>query len=104
MADILRSVSKHELRGSDAFDDAFARLEKALASGYAERMNSPDKDWFWVPAGRFLFKRQLRDSLLTSWRADYEARRLQSDLCVMAELKQTPGFGDVQEHWKLPLW
>jgi hypothetical protein len=102
MADILRSVSKHELRASDAFDDAFARLEMALAFGYVERMNSLDLDqgWSWVPPGRFLFNRQLLDSLLSSWQSDYEVNRLQSDLCVMAALKQPPRFDDVKRYFQ----
>lgn len=102
IADTLRSVSKHVLRGSVAFDDALARLEMALAFGYAERRNAAEKGWFWVPPGRFLFDRELRDSLISLWRADYKARTLQSDLCVMAGLKQPPRFDEVQEHWKLP--
>ncbi|SFU25532.1 SIR2 family protein [Paraburkholderia aspalathi] len=102
IANTLRSVSKHVLRGSRAFDDALARLEMALAFGYAERMNSAEKGWFWAPPGRFLFDRELRDSLISLWRADYEARTLQSDLCVMAGLKQPPRFAEVQEQWKLP--
>ncbi|WP_211453327.1 hypothetical protein [Collimonas antrihumi] len=99
MADTLRSVSKHELSGSDAFDDAFARLEMALAFGYVERINGPGTGLYWVPPGLFLNKRELRESLLSSWRADYEARSLQSDLCVMARLKQPPRFDDVEERW-----
>lgn len=103
MADVLRSVSKNELRGPDAFDDAFARLEMALAFGYAERMNDPEKGWFWVPPGLYLFKRQLRESLINLWREDYAARGFQSDLCVMAGLRKIPRFDEVQAHWKLPL-
>lgn len=102
IADTLRSVSKHVLRGSVAFDEALARLEMALAFGYAERVSRTEKDWFWVPPGRFLFNRELCDSLIASWRADYEARSLQSDLCVMAGLKQTPRFDDVECHFRKP--
>jgi len=103
IADTLRSVSKPALRGPRAFDDALARLEMALAFGFAERMNPAEKGWFWVPPGRFIFDRELRYSVLGQWRADYEARTQQSDLCVMAGLKQPPRFDEVQEFWERPL-
>lgn len=102
ISDTLRPVSKSVLRSPAAFDDTFARLEMALAFGYAERMNPADKGWFWVPPGRFLFDRDLRESLVNSWSSDYKARALQSDLCVMAALKQPPRFAEVQQHWQLP--
>lgn len=100
MADTLRPVAKRELRGPDAFDDAFARVELALTFGFAERLD--DSHGFWAPPGRFQFNRRLRDSLLASWRSDYEARGLQSDLCVMAGLRQPPRFDDVERHVGTP--
>jgi hypothetical protein len=102
IADTLRSVSKHVLRGSDSFEDAFARLEMTLAFGYAERMNDAGKGWFWVPPGRFLLNRKLRDSIVSTWRADFEARGLKSDLCVMAALKHPPRFDDVEAQFRKP--
>ncbi|MGA7812690.1 hypothetical protein [Caballeronia sp.] len=89
-------------RGSDAFEDAFARLEMTLAFGFAERMNDADKGWFWVPPGRFLLNRKLRDSIVSTWRADFEARELKSDLCVMAALKHPPKFDDVEAQFRKP--
>jgi hypothetical protein len=102
IADTLRFVSKHVLRGSDAFEEAFARLEMTLAFGYAERMNDAGKGWFWVPPGRFLLNRQLRDSIIGTWRADFEVRELKSDLCVMAALTRPPRFDDVEAHFRKP--
>lgn len=96
VADILRPVSKHELRAADTFDSAFARLEMTLAFGYAERMSDSEESFFWVPPGRFLLNRSLCGSLLISCRTDYEERAMDSDLCVMAALKQPPRFDDMQ--------
>ncbi|MGA4351263.1 SIR2 family protein [Ralstonia nicotianae] len=96
VADILRPVSKHELREADAFDNALARVEMALAFGYAERRIAPDETLSWIPPGRFLLNRGLCGSLLTSWRTDYEERAMESDLCVMAGLEHPPRFDDVQ--------
>lgn len=103
MADTLRPISRHELRSTEAFDETFARLEMALAFKFAEDMNGPKQGYFITMPGRFLRNRKLRESLLDSWRADYAARNLQSDLCVMAGLKQPPMFDEVKNHWKLPL-
>jgi hypothetical protein len=102
IADTLRLVSKHVLRGSDAFEDALARLELTLAFGYAERMNHADQSWSWVPPGRFLLNRKLRDSIVSTWRADFEVKGLKSDLCVMAALEHPPKFDDVEAQFRRP--
>jgi hypothetical protein len=103
VADVLRPVSRNELRGDNAFDAAFARLEMALAFKYAEELNGPNKGWFWVPPGRFLLNRKLRESQLDTWQLDYAAQNLQSELCVMLGLKRPPMFDEVKSHWKLAI-
>lgn len=100
IADRLRSVSKHVLRAETAFDEAFARLELALSFGYAERMIGNEAGSFWAPPGRFLLNRELRSSLMSAWRADFEARKLQSDVCVMAGLTKPPRFDEVEAHFR----
>jgi hypothetical protein len=100
IADVLRPLSKHELRDADTFDAEMARLELALAFGYVERViKDRGGDWFWAPPGRFVFNRQLRESLLAAWRLDYQTKALQCEACVMAALSQPPRFDEVQGHF-----
>jgi hypothetical protein len=103
IADVLRPLSKHELRDADAFDAEMARLELALTFGYAERIvKDLAGDRFWAPPGRFVFNRQLRGSLLAAWRADYDTKALQCEVCVMAALSQPPRFDEVQSYFNRP--
>jgi hypothetical protein len=77
-----------------------ALLELALAFGYAERVvKDRGGDSFWAPPGRFVFNRQLRESLLAAWRTDYHTKALQCEVCVMAALSQPPRFDEVQGHF-----
>lgn len=99
IADCLRPISKRELRGAGPFDEAFAKLELALAFGYAERKPAADEGRFWAPGGRFFSDRQLRDSLVKSWQADYWVRGMQCDLCVMAGLTQAPRFDEMNSFY-----
>ncbi len=71
-------------------------IELVVAFAYAERRIASDERLSWIPPGRFLLNRGLCGLLLTSWRTDYEERAIESDLCVMAGLKQPPRFDDVQ--------
>lgn len=100
IADVLRPLSKYELRDADAFDAEMARLELAMAFGYAERMGKERSgDWFWAPPGRFVLNRHLRESLLAAWRTDHLTRALLCEVCVMAALAQPPRFGEVQGYF-----
>lgn len=94
MADLLRPLADRELRESEAFDAAFARLELALALGYAER-RLVDRDRFWAPPARVAFDRALLGEILEAWRADYGSNALRSEPCVAAALLQPPRFDDL---------
>lgn len=98
VAAALRPVAKNELREADAFDDAFARLEMALGFKYAEELWG-NKQGQFCPQGYFVFNFQLRESLLNSWSKDYDARQGESDLSVMAGLKQKPMFEAMNAYW-----
>ena len=97
MADALRPLAKRELRDAEAFDSAFARLELALALGYAERVVGT-RDRFWAPPARVAFDGTLGEAILSAWRADYGAKALQCEPCVMAALSKPPRFDELQEH------
>jgi SIR2-like domain len=99
MADVLRPLAKRELRDAEAFDAAFARLELALALGYAERVVG-DRERFWAPPARVALDGTLREAILRAWRADYGAKALQCEPCVMAALSKAPRFDELQEHLK----
>jgi len=97
MADVLRPLAKRELRDSEAFDAAFARLELALALGYAERV-AGDQGRFWAPPARVAFDGTLLEAILREWHADYGAKGLQCEPCVMAALSKAPRFDALHEH------
>lgn len=98
VADILRPIAKNELRDIDAFDDVFARLEIALSFKYVEEFWG-GKPGNYAPLGYFLFNYRLRSSILDSWRADYDARQTESDLSLMANLKELPMFDAMISLW-----
>jgi SIR2-like domain len=99
MADLLRPLAKRELRDAEAFDEAFARLELALALGYAERVVG-NRERFWAPPARVAFDGTLREAILSAWRADCSAKALQCEPCVMAALSKPPRFDELEEHLK----
>lgn len=99
MADVLRPLAKRELRDAEAFDAAFARLELALALGYAERVVG-DRERFWAPPARVALDGPLRETILSAWRADYSAKALQCEPCVMVALSKPPRFDELEEHLK----
>ncbi|MGF6968135.1 hypothetical protein OKW43_005163 [Paraburkholderia sp. WC7.3g] len=93
IAKSLRLVSGQVLRESGEFEHAFARLEMALAFGYAER--AIDQNFFWVPPGLYLLNRSLRLSITDAWREDFNRYEFQSDLSVMGALTRKPDFDTV---------
>ncbi|MCO1370613.1 SIR2 family protein [Burkholderia multivorans] len=96
MADILQHLSKRELRTPDALDQAFARLEFALAFGFGERKRVVDNSHFWAPVGRLSIDVRTRQSLLQEWQNDFSTRAQQSELCLMAGLAEQPAFIEMQ--------
>lgn len=99
LADVLRPLTKHELRDAEAFDAAFARLEVALSLGYAERVaHEPDR--FWAPPARVAYDNALRTALFGAWRHEYSTQALQCDPCAMAALKKPPRLDELEAHLK----
>ncbi|MDN7858330.1 SIR2 family protein [Burkholderia cepacia] len=96
MGDILEPLSKRELRTIDAFNQVFARLEFALAFGYAERELEEVGSQFWAPAGRLFYETRTRQALLQEWEQDFDERGLQSDLCQMAGLTFRPMIDEMR--------
>lgn len=96
MGDILEQLSKRELRTSDAFNQVFARLEFALAFGYAERELDEVGSHFWAPAGRLFYDTRTRQALMQEWKQDFDERGLQSDLCQMAGLTFEPMIDEMR--------
>lgn len=101
VASILRPIAARELRGDSVFNDAFARVEIALAFGYLERVVKPAETRPWIPSGRFRYDGTPVESILQEWRSDYEIRKTSSELSVMAGLSKPPQFDRIREIWRV---
>jgi hypothetical protein len=95
VADLLKTVAKRELRDESSFDEAFARLELALAFGYGERQLG-EQSHIWFPPGRYVSKRHLTDRIVLAWETDWKNNMTKSELAQMVGLAKAPRFADLR--------
>lgn len=95
LADLLRTVAKRELRDESSFEDAFARLELALAFGFGERRLA-EQTHIWFPPGRYVSRRNLTERIVAGWEADWKNNMLKSELAQMVGLTKAPRFTDLR--------
>jgi hypothetical protein len=95
VADLLKAVAKRELRDESSFEEAFARLELALAFGFGERQ-SDEQSHIWFPPGRYVSRRNLTERIVASWEADWKNNMTKSELAQMVGLAKAPRFTDLR--------
>jgi hypothetical protein len=95
VADLLKTVAKRELRDESSFEEAFARLELALAFGFGERQLG-EQSHIWFPPGRYASKRNLTERILAGWETDWKNKMTKSELAQMVGLTKAPRFTDLR--------
>ena len=100
IVELLRPISKNELSSNASFDEAFCRLELAIAFGFVDWRfdDSTTSEKFWIPPGLYGTKGSTAARIIEEWRSTYKENGAQSDLSVMASLKRAPRFDEVAHH------
>jgi hypothetical protein len=93
--DVLKPIGVHVLRDVERLERAFVGLELVMAMGFAERkmpaaVPGQPAPHFWVPTGRYLAKRQVREAYLQRWKDAPDLLR------HAAGLKQEPRLAELE--------